>query len=402
MSLGTERKCERVEAYIKSIIKEVVDLRREFHQYPELGLEEYKTSERVESELRKIGLNTEKMHHTGIVATIKGKYEGPVLLYRTDMDGLPIKEETGLSFASRNEGVMHACGHDLHMACAVGTARVIHHFRDRLHGSVRFMFQPCEERQPGGAKQMIEAGVLENPQVDAAIGMHVTPDVEAGHFFALSGGVTSSPSWFEITITGKGGHASCPEQCIDPIKAGHYIYGKISRLGEIYRKKRAVISVTMFHGGEVQNVIPETCQMAGTVRTFSSDKTEMIRTDLMDVCAEAERFFGVKVDISFRTSMNSVYNHPDMAERMKRIICRELGSDALETDPWVFMGGEDFAEISDRVPAFFLFSGVGGKENSPKFPLHNPRFYADENMLEPAIRVISRFLLTFYLPQNRL
>ena len=391
-----------MEEYIKSIIKEVVDLRRELHRYPELGLEEYKTSEIIEAELRKLGMHIEKMCHTGIVGTIKGKYEGPVLLYRADMDGLPIKEETGLSFASQNEGAMHACGHDLHMACALGTARVLDHFRDRLHGSVKFMFQPCEERQPGGAKQMIEAGVLERPWVDAAIGMHVTPDIETGRFFVASGGVTSSPSWFEIAITGRGGHASYPEQCIDPLKVGHYIYEKISTLEATYRERQAVISVTMFHGGETQNVISETCQMAGTVRTFSENQTETIRAALVDVCRKAEENSGARVEIAFRTSMNSVYNQSDMAERMRRVIDRELGTDALETKPWVFMGGEDFAEISDRVPSFFLFSGVGDKRKSMRFPLHSSKFYADENMMESAIRVISWFLLTFYLPHKEI
>lgn len=372
----------------------LLQVRRELHQNAELGLKEYKTSQIIMRELDRLGIPSERIYGTGVTAVIKGAHEGRTLLYRADMDALPIAEGTGLPFASKNPKVMHACGHDIHMICALGVAEMITRLKENMHGNLKLVFQPCEENIPGGAKQMIEEGILDWPKVDGAFAIHVLPDIPAGHYLAETGEVTAAPSWFEIEVIGRGGHASEPEKCINPLDSVSRIYQKIKELQVSYAgtSKKAVISPTMLHGGNAQNIIPDNCTLAGTVRTFCREDIEKIKVHLKKVCEMEEKTGDVKCTLHFRTSMNSVVNHPDMTRRMRNTICSMYGSSALEKREFCFMGGEDYAFISDRVPSVFLFAGSGNEDGGEAYPLHNSRFCPNERMIRPTVNLLCQFV----------
>ena len=240
---------------------------------------------------------------------------------------------------------------------------------------------------------MIEAGILEHPKVDAAFALHVLPDFFAGHYLADIGAVTAAPSWFEIEVEGRGGHASEPEKCINPMDSASRIYLEIQKLHHHYAKaaNKTVVCPTMFHSGNAQNIIPDLCTISGTVRTFSEDDISKIHQDLKVICSQEEEGSGARCTLHFRTSMNSVVNHPEMTRLMRETIQSMYGDSALEKRPFYFTGGEDYAFISDLVPSVFLFVGAGRIEKE-NYPLHNSKFCPDEGMIAPTINLLSHFV----------
>lgn len=387
---------EKIKYEAERISSYITEVRRSLHMCPEPGMEEWETSEFIKKELEKNKIKTQSMCGSGIAAVISGKYPGKTLLYRADMDALPIQEETKLSYASRNPGQMHACGHDIHMACAVGTAILVNRMKNELHGNLKIMFQPCEEKQPGGAEGMLAEGILDDPVVDAACAIHVCPDYVSGTFGVSEGIVTSSPSWFEVYVLGRGGHASEPEKCIHPMDAAVEIYTKFQKFAREYQgEDKTVICTTILQGGNAQNIIPDTCRLAGTVRTYSDRDTRVIKNKLEEICRETENSTEAKCRISYRTSMNPIYNSSELAALMRGTISEVHGTSAFPKEPVLFRGGEDFAFIADRVPALLMFAGCARRDEKKSFPLHNARFCPDENMIVPTIEVMTEFVFRY-------
>ncbi len=387
---------ERIKFEAESLSEYVTTVRRSLHMCPEPGMEEWNTSNLIKAELEKNGIKTQSMCETGITALISGRYPGKTLMYRADMDALPIEEETKLSYSSKNPGQMHACGHDIHMACAVGTAILVNRMKDELHGNLKLMFQPCEEKQPGGAEKMLKEGILDNPRVDAACAIHVCPDYPAGTFSVNEGMATASPSWFEVHVSGKGGHASEPEKCIHPLDAAVQIYTEIQKLARKYHgAEKTVVCTTILHGGNTQNIIPDTCELAGTVRTYSDRDTDTIKNKLEEICRDAEKTTGAVCKISYRTSMNPVYNSLKLTAVMRESVSEMRGIDGFPKKSVFFRGGEDFAHVSDRIPALLMLAGCAGQNGAGNYPLHNARFCPDEGMIIPTIEVMTEFVFRY-------
>ncbi len=379
---------------------ESVQLRRQLHQIPELCFQEKETARFVAAYLEKLGLEvTTGIAGTGIKAVLSGSRPGPVVGLRSDMDALPIEEATGLPFASRHPGQMHACGHDAHMANLLVAARLLSGVRDRLPGTVVFIFQPCEEGAPkkekGGAERLIEAGILDHPRLDAMLGLHVLPDLPAGQVAVRPGAMMANVSWIYIHIQGKAAHGAFPHQGIDAIVAAAQAVTQFQTL--ISRSKdpgeKAVLTIGKISGGVRSNVIAESVDMEGTVRTFSDALEDQIRKGIENILHGLETAFGVKASLEFEKVNPAVVNDAKLVDLALPVFRKILGeSNVLATEPLTI--GEDFALYSRRLPSlfFFLGSGIGNA-------LHSPTFTIDEEILKTAPALLAAAAYA-YLEKN--
>jgi amidohydrolase len=364
------------------IFPESVALRRQLHQMPELCFQEKQTSAFVAAYLKKLGLEvTTGIAGTGIKAVLRGRLPGPVLGLRSDMDALPIAEATGLPYQSRNPGRMHACGHDAHMANLLTCARLLAGVRERLPGTVVFIFQPCEEGAPkgtaGGAESMIAAGVLEDPHVQALLALHVMPDFPAGQVALRPGAIMANVSWIYIHIQGKAAHGALPQQGIDAIVAAASAVLQFQTL--ISRSKdpgeKAVLTIGKICGGVRSNVIADSVDMEGTLRTFSDALEDRMLAGIDGILRGLEAAFGVKAKLEFEKANPSVLNDAGLCDLVLPVFRRMLGEDNVRlTEPLTV--GEDFSLFSRRRPSLFFFLGTGGDS-----PLHSPTFSVDEAIL---------------------
>ncbi len=367
----------------------MVELRRDFHRHPELGFQERRTSAVVESHLKAAGLAPRRLGGTGVVAKIEGRAPGPRRLIRADMDALPVTEQTGASYCSVHEGVMHACGHDAHTAAALVTAELL--AREGLEtGEVVFVFQPAEEGV-GGAQSLIEEGLLDEP-VDAAVAFHVWTGFQTGRVFAPDGPVMASVDGFELVVTGRGTHAATPEDGIDPVFVAAQIIsaaqGFVSRTVSPFEP--AVLSFTAVHAGEAFNVIPQVAGVLGTIRTYDEKVRAGIKTRLMDLAEGVARAFGAKVEYRSLVEHISVQNDDQVASKMRRLAREVAGAEAV-ISPRPLMVGEDFGEIIDIVPGAMVVVGCRDAQRGSVFPHHHPCFDIDER----AMALISELMLRF-------
>ena len=366
----------------------VVQLRRDLHRIPEVGYTEHKTAAYVAGYLRKEGLAVRTgIARFGVTGVLDSGRPGPCLLIRADMDALPIKEETGLPFRSEHPGVMHACGHDAHMAMALTTATVLKQCLDRLSGCVKFVFQPAEEG-PGGAEPMIAEGVMDDPKVDYALGCHVWPAIAEGTIGVRDGALLAAMFRFDITIKGRGGHGAMPHLCVDALETGVQVVNALQRI--VSRKMNplspSVISVGRFQAGTTFNVIPETAEMCGTARTFDREIwqnwPERIETIVKGVCES----MGAGYDISYIKGYPPTINDPGMAETVRRAARRVVGEDRVVV-PEKTMGGEDMAFFLEKVPGCFFCVGAGCSD----YPtIHNPKFDFNEAILLNGVETYCR------------
>lgn len=373
---------------IEAILGEVIAARRDFHRFPELGFEEVRTSDKVISFLRSIGLEPRTgIAKTGVSAVIEGQAEGPTILLRADMDALPIQEESGLEFSSQIEGKMHACGHDFHTAILMGTARLLQSMRSRLKGRIKLVFQPAEEG-PGGAYPMIEEGVLENPKVDFALGLHLWSTLPCGQVAIQPGPVMAAADTFKVIVHGRGGHAAYPHECADPITAAAGLIGALQTV--VSRRTNpfdtAVVSVTQIHGGSADNIIPETVEFSGTIRSFEAGVRDHLVSQMEQIIADFSRAYGVRSEFHFQEGYPSLVNHPTPSGWVKRAV-DELG---LVHVPQATMGGEDMAYFLQQVPGAFFFLGAGPQDPERVFPHHHPKFQLDERAVPVAIELFLR------------
>jgi len=366
-------------------------LRRDFHMHPELGFKEVRTAGIVARELAALGLEVHTgVAGTGVVALIEGGKPGPVVLVRADMDALPIVEETGAPYASQTEGVMHACGHDGHTAILLTVARMLHAHRAELAGTVKLVFQPAEEGL-GGAERMVKEGILENPRPDVSLGLHVWNDQPLGWIGVARGPAMAGAEIFKIKVRGKGGHGAAPHLSHDPILAASQIVTSLQSIvaRNLPPLQAAVVSVCTFHGGEAFNVIPQTVELTGTIRTFEPAIREKVLERFEVIVYGLAETFGCTAEVELTCLTPAVINEIKTAERVARI-ARELFPEAeIDTSDNVTMGSEDMAFIMEEVPGCFFFVGSANKEKNLDASHHHPRFDFDEETLPRSVALMA-------------
>ena len=369
----------------KNLSEKLIKYRRELHENPELSMQEYETTKRIIKWLKDENIKILDFPlKVGVVAEIEGDFEGPIIALRADIDALPIIEETGLKFASKNFGVMHACGHDFHTASIIGAAILINANKSKLHGKVRFIFQPAEENAMG-AKLVIESGALNN--VEAIFGMHNKPEIPVGTIGIKAGSLMANVDRFEIDIIGVGGHAGIPEKTIDPIVVGSEI---VSALQTIISRSlspfsNTVISITRFNSGNTWNVIPEKAELEGTVRTLQNDDRKVIPDLIKERIQGIAEAFGVKIEFRWYSYLPSVYNDKKFTKVVTEA-ATELGYKT--TFAKQSTGGEDFALYQSKIPGFFVWMGVGGSKD-----WHNSKYDVNEEALIIAAKYFSNLAI---------
>ncbi|MCF8106140.1 MAG: amidohydrolase [Desulfohalobiaceae bacterium] len=366
-----------------SIRDQLVYHRRSFHAHPELGLDCHRTAGVVQDHLTELGLKVQTgLASTGVTGLLEGIQPGPVIALRADMDALPITEQTGLSFSSQNKRVMHACAHDGHTAIVLGTATLLSKIREQLPGSVKFIFQPGEEA-PGGAGLMIDQGVLKNPDVQAIIGFHIYPMIASGSIAICSGTVTAGCCDFEISLQGKGGHASKPNECIDPIQAaGQLIIALqsiLSRRLDPFEPAVLTLSEINSHGG--YNIIPENVSLKGTFRFLNQKTKELILDNIGDILKGIESAFGVSTVLSLKTEEPPLSVAGTLAQAALAAAKELLSADQVQKIQKPSMGAEDFARFAQEVPSAYFRLGCFDQELGHTHGLHSPEFDFDEQIL---------------------
>ncbi len=376
---------EEMQQWVRDLYPELQQYRRYFHRHPELSFHEEGTSRRICEilEENKIPFRQGVGRPTGIVAELEGSEPGPCIAFRADMDALPIKENTGLPFASENSGVMHACGHDMHITSGLGLALVFARHREIIRGKVRFIFQFAEEMPPGGAKTMIEAGCLDG--ADKIYGMHVDDTLGVGEIGVMAGAYMGEADWFEIRLRGKGGHGSRPDETQDPIAALAVI---ISNINQIVSRKtsyldNSVISICKVASGHSCNVIPAEAEMQGTVRTFSGETAKLIEREMENITAAAAGMYGLEYEYNYHLGYPSLVNSAAEAENVRKAAERLPGYTfrQLEKTPI----SEDFSRYLEKIPGAFFRVGIRNPEINAVYPLHSDRFCADERGLMAAV-----------------
>lgn len=391
-------KVDKIDTEISNILEDVIKTRRHIHQNPELGYEEVNTATLVAKKLRKMGLEVkEKVGGHGVVGLLRGAYPGKTLLLRADMDALPIHEETGLPFASKVDGVMHACGHDMHTAILLGVAKVLTELRDRICGNIKFMFQPAEECSPdGGAKYMIKDGVLENPKVDYAMALHMYPQLKVGRIGFIRGPASAQSDRFFIKIKGKAGHASAPHQGIDAVVAAAEVISNFQNIiaRHINPKDSIVITVGKINGGNRYNVLAEEVKMEGTVRIMTPGYEDKIKDLMQQVGESVAKANGAKFEMKYVKGYPMMINDDKILKIVMENIEKHMGKEVPAIIPQD-AGGEDFAFISQRVPSLYLKIGSSATDSSENYPLHNSRVIFDEDCIPISIKamVIASFAL---------
>lgn len=364
----------------------VIALRRELHQHPELSYQETRTAARVEAELRAAGVQTSRPTATSVVGRIRTGRDGPVLVLRADLDALPVQEETGLPYASRHPGVMHACGHDGHAAVLIGVARALASVSEGLAGEVRLVFQHAEEPLPSGAPELIERGVLDG--ADAVVGQHLWTPLASGTVAVPAGPLMASTDYFEITIVGRGGHAGLPHEVVDPIAVGAQVVSGLQQLATRVAPptEPLVVAVTAFSAGEHAAVVPDTATLRGTLRTFDESLRRTVARRIEEIARGTAATYGADARTAVQYGSPAVVNDPALAASAQRIVRTWLGEPALAAvDP--VLAGEDFAWYQQHVPGVFFLVGAGPKDR-PSYPHHHPRFDIEEQALAVGLRLL--------------
>ncbi|KIL49835.1 M20 metallopeptidase family protein [Jeotgalibacillus soli] len=370
----------------------VIELRRELHQFPELSGEEWQTSKLVQEELTRIGIPFAIGYaKTGVLGVIEGTHKGGVVALRADMDALPIQEETNDLYASKIDGVMHACGHDAHTAMLIETGRVLFEQRDQLAGTVLLVFQPSEEKGPlGGAKPMMEDGVFDRWKPDVVFGQHVWPDLPVGTIGVRANEMMGASDRFTIEIKGQGGHASMPHQTNDAIIVASSLIANLQTV--ISRNmdplQSSVLTIGTIEGGYRYNVVADRVTLTGTVRTFEKDIKEQMKKRLVEVAKGTAATFDVEVEVDYVDGYPPTINTPEWAECIKQTAMLTFGEQAApEVNP--SLGGEDFSRFLEEYPGAFFWLGTGNDEAFERRPLHDSRFQLDEAALPVGVKMMT-------------
>ena len=391
---------KNVRLEIRALQPQLVEWRRQIHQKPELGFQEKITAEFISQKLQNWGIEHQVgIAQTGIVAIIKGEKSTPgkVLAIRADMDALPIQELNEVPYCSQRDGIMHACGHDGHTAIALGTAYYLHQHRQELNGTVKIIFQPAEEG-PGGAKPMIAAGVLNNPDVDATIGLHIWNNLPLGTVGVRPGALMAAVELFRCNIFGKGGHGAIPHQTVDSLVVAAQIVSALQTIvsRNINPLDSAVVTVGELHAGTAVNVIADTAKMGGTVRYFNPDLAGFFKERIEKIIAGICQSHGANYDLDYIHLYPPVINDADIAA-----LVRSVAQEVIEIPIGVFsecqtMGGEDMSFFLQEVPGCYFFLGSANAEKKLDYPHHHPRFDFDETALPIGVEMFVRCVEKFF------
>ena len=402
---------KNLEAQYQNIEEKVIQWRHEIHQNPELSNREFNTAQKVADHLRALGMEVQTgVAHTGVVGILKGKKPGKVVALRADMDALPVTERNALPYRSevvsqyngQEVGVMHACGHDTHVAILMGAAEILAK-NTNFAGTVKFIFQPAEEGAPegekGGAKYMIEEGVLQNPNVDAIFGLHINSGTRVGKIRYKPRGTMAASQRFVIDIQGKQAHGSTPWQSVDPIVTGAQIITGlqtlISRNSEL-TKEAAVVSVGSIHSGVRFNIIPESLQMIGTIRTLDRDMKEVIRERMKTLVTSIAVAHGATATVDIQDGTDITYNDPELTAFAVKSLQKVAGSDKVELMRAI-TGAEDFSYFQSKIPGFYFFLG-GTPTDVPEADApshHTPGFYVDDASLLLGVKAMTQLTLDY-------
>jgi amidohydrolase len=399
---------------IESVENKVIEWRRDIHQHPELGNREFRTAALVADHLRSLGIEVQtEVAHTGVIGILRGAHPGPVVALRADMDALPVTERVDVPFAStartmfngQEVGVMHACGHDTHVAMLMGTAEVLAGYRENLHGTVKFIFQPAEEGPPegeeGGAELMVKEGVLQNPDVDVVMGIHVRSTLEIGKIGYTPGGTMASADDFRIVVRGVQTHGAYPWEGADPIVASAHIITALQSIVSrrmALTKNPAVVTVGMVRGGVRSNIIPEEVEMLGTMRALHPDDRLAMIEHMHQIVENTARAMGVSATLTLpvTTSYPVTYNDIDLTNRMVPVLQSIAGADNIIMEKPV-MGAEDFSYFAEKVPGLFIF--LGGRPSdvpiSEAAAHHTPDFFIDDSRLNLGVKAFVAMTLDY-------
>ncbi|MDD2233573.1 MAG: amidohydrolase [Desulfitobacteriaceae bacterium] len=365
----------------------MIDWRRHLHKFPELSYQEHETARFVYRTLEKLeNIELSRPTPTSVMARLHGCEPGRVLVIRADTDALPVQEENDLEYASRKPGIMHACGHDGHIAMLMATAEVLASLRDQIKGEVRFIFQHAEEKYPGGAEELVQAGVME--KADWVIGAHLWASLKVGTIGIGYGSIMASPDGFRITIKGRGGHAALPHQTNDPIAIGAQIVTNLQHIvaRNIDPLENVVVSVTQFKAGNTDNIISGSAELSGTVRTFDPKIRRKISQLIERIAKGITEAHGATCIYNYYEGYRTVINSQEVTKVIADTVKEVLGEEAL-----IFvrpsMGGEDFSAYLQKTPGTFFFVGAGNKEKGLSYPHHHPRFNIDEEGMINGVRI---------------
>lgn len=386
MARPTPTQLPPLPADVDEIVPGIIADRRHIHENPELGFEETETAAFVAQQLESLGVEDIRtgIAKTGITALVKGTKPGPekVVMLRADMDALPIDQESDKEYISKNPGVMHACGHDAHTAMLMGAARILMERRDQFSGTVKLLFQPSEEANAGGARPMIEAGVLEDPHVDACFGQHLMSPVPTGIVAVTGGPVQASADEFRIKVQGKGGHGAMPHETVDPIMVSTDI---ISGMRSIVARnidplEAVVVSVTTIHSGKAYNVIPDTAEFGGTVRTLSNENRDLAEKRIHEIAEGVAAAQGASVTIEYKRGYPPTVNDDAMAAVARNAVTKVVGeANVVGMKP--IMPAEDMSYFLEERPGAYFMTGCRNEEKGIVWPHHHPKFDLDEDAL---------------------
>ncbi|MDK2924961.1 MAG: hypothetical protein PWQ41_735 [Bacillota bacterium] len=383
----------QVKELAAKIQPELVELRRYFHQHPEPSWEEVNTANRIAEELAKLGISVERKAKTGVVGTLKGTRPGRTVALRADIDALSIKEETGLPFASQNEGYMHACGHDAHITCLLGAAKILSQLKDEIAGTVKFIFQPAEELAQG-AKKLVEEGAMDG--VDGIFGLHVWGDLPAGKISIDPGPRMASADRFVITIEGKGGHGSAPHQGVDAVVVASALVMNLQTIvsREVDPLDPLVLSVGKIVSGDRFNIIASQAELDGTCRCFNPEIRKKLPDMIRRIAENTAAAFRAKAKVEYYFMCPPTINDESLAQLAKEAVKKLYGEDSLVPMPLV-TGSEDFSYYSEKAPAAYAFLGVRNPEKGASYPQHHSRYTIDEDALQVGAAVYAQFALDF-------
>ena len=387
---------EKIKELAKKDADEFIRIRHHLHAHPELSYHEFETSKYVQQKLNEYGIDFEIMANTGVIGIIKGKNpDKKVIALRADMDALPILEKNNVPYKSQNEGVMHACGHDVHTTCLLGAAKILSKLKEEWEGTIKLIFQPGEEKNPGGASLLIKEGVLENPKPDAILALHIHPNLEVGRLSFRGGMVMASADELYITVKGKGGHAAAPHLATDTIVAAAQLVVNlqqlVSRMNNPFNP--SVLSVTSFQGGNTTNVIPSEVKLMGTFRAMNEDWRFKAHELIKNICVETGKIYGAQIDVEIDVGYPFLVNNISLTDKATRKAAEFAGEENVE-ETEMRMGAEDFAFYSHRIPACFFRLGVGNVKNNITSGVHTPTFDIDERSIEQGMGVMAWLAVT--------
>lgn len=410
MGFSAQAQDSKLEKDYKAIEGKVIEWRRDIHEHPELGNREFKTAEKIAAHLRSLGIEVEtEVAHTGVVGLLKGDLPGKVVALRADIDALPVTERNDLPFKSNvtsefmgeKVGVMHACGHDTHTAILMGVAEVMSKNKDKIKGTVKFIFQPAEEGPPpgeeGGALLMVKEGVMQNPKVDAIFGLHINSQTPVGVIKYKSGGTMAAAQSFTINVKGKQSHGSQPWSGVDPILISAKIIDGlqtiISRETDL-TNEAAVITVGKIKSGVRFNIIPESAEMIGTIRTLDYEMKDKLNKRMVEMVSTIAKAYGGEATCEIKDATDITYNNPELVEQMLPTMRRVGGEANIQTTKAV-TGAEDFSYFQREAPGFFFFLGGMKPGTTESFPHHTPDFLIDDSGLMLGVRTLTEMSLDY-------